>query len=155
MLTETGRVVALDGEAVWVETLRGSACGRCAARSGCGHDLMNRLSAGGSRGIVRARRAAGFVMPLEVHDSVTLALPETSFLKAASVLYLFPLVLTVAGALSADFLLGDAGAGQGLADLLVVLGAASGLAAGLALASLLGRSVGANSAFEPTVTAKH
>ncbi len=155
MLTETGKVVAVDGDAVWVETLRGSACGRCAARSGCGHDLMNRLAAGGSRGIVRARRAAGFVIPLAVHDFVTLALPEKSFLKAASLLYLLPLVLTVVGALSADSLFGDVDAGQGRADLLVVLGAAAGLTAGLALATLLGRRAGANSAFEPTVTAKH
>ena len=39
-IVETGRVVALEGAAVWVETIRSSACGSCAARSGCGHRTL-------------------------------------------------------------------------------------------------------------------
>ncbi|GIR82921.1 MAG: hypothetical protein CM15mP84_06690 [Cellvibrionales bacterium] len=35
-LTETGRVVAIESDAVWVEADRSSACGKCAARAGVG-----------------------------------------------------------------------------------------------------------------------
>ena len=33
-LSETGRVVAVESDAVWVEEDRSSACGKCAARAG-------------------------------------------------------------------------------------------------------------------------
>lgn len=153
MLTENGRVVAIDGDSVWVETLRGSACGSCSARSGCGHDMMNRVAAGSSRGIVRARRSTGFSLPLAVHDSVTLALPESSFLAAASTLYLAPLLSTLAGALTANRLAGSAGLSPAGSDLTALAGAALGLAIGLGLARVLARRAGAGS-FEPKITAK-
>jgi sigma-E factor negative regulatory protein RseC len=41
MLTEQARVVALDAETVWVETIRQSSCGSCSARAGCGHGMLN------------------------------------------------------------------------------------------------------------------
>jgi sigma-E factor negative regulatory protein RseC len=155
MLTEQGRVVAVDGDAVWVETLRSSACGSCSARSGCGHDLLNRVAAGSSRGIVRARRAAGFATPLAVHDSVTLALPERRFLEAATTLYVVPLLCTLAMALGANAVAGAAGLTQGGSDLAVVVGAATGLVGGLALARYLGHQVRGGEGFQPQITAKH
>ena len=46
MLIETGRVVAVEAneEALWVETIRQSTCGSCAANKGCGHGLLNRAN---------------------------------------------------------------------------------------------------------------
>ena len=35
-LSETGRVVAVEPDAVWIEADRSAACGKCAARAGCG-----------------------------------------------------------------------------------------------------------------------
>lgn len=40
MLTETGRVIAIDDDGVWVETLKQSACHQCKARKGCGQKLL-------------------------------------------------------------------------------------------------------------------
>ena len=57
MLIETGRVVALEGNTVWVETLRQSACGSCSARAGCGHGVLNAVAPGASRAVVKARLA--------------------------------------------------------------------------------------------------
>ena len=43
MLLETGRVVAVDADSVWVETIRRTTCGSCAVQKGCGHGLLNQL----------------------------------------------------------------------------------------------------------------
>jgi len=40
MLRESGRVVAIESDAVWVETIRSSLCGSCAAKAGCGQDYL-------------------------------------------------------------------------------------------------------------------
>ena len=52
MLLERGRVVAIEADAVWVETIRRSTCAGCSARSGCGHGVLARAS--GGRGLIRA-----------------------------------------------------------------------------------------------------
>ena len=75
MLTETGRVVAVDADGVWVETIRQSTCGSCAAQKGCGHGLMNRIS-DGHRSLIRAlpgRLSAG---DCQVDDQVRISMPE-------------------------------------------------------------------------------
>lgn len=45
MLQETGRVVAIDEDGLWLETLKKSVCGQCAAKSGCGQQLLAKASA--------------------------------------------------------------------------------------------------------------
>lgn len=40
VLYETGRVVAVDGDGLWLETLKKSTCGQCSARAGCGQQLL-------------------------------------------------------------------------------------------------------------------
>ena len=57
MLTETGRVVAVDGDRLWVETIRKSTCGSCAAQKGCGHGLLNRIS-DNQRGLIPVLRGS-------------------------------------------------------------------------------------------------
>ena len=52
MLVETGRVVAVEEDSLWVETIRQSTCGSCAAQKGCGHGLLNRY-ADGKRGYIQ------------------------------------------------------------------------------------------------------
>lgn len=150
MLTETGRVVAIDGDAVWVETLRQSACGACSARSGCGHGLMNQALPGASRGLVRARPGDGLRGLLAVHDEVELALPEDQFLAAAAATYLVPLAAALGGALLAQHFLG-AGAAS---DAGTALAALVGLAAGfLGLRAFSLRRAGA-AAYMPVITSR-
>lgn len=43
MLSETGRVVAIDKDGLWVETLKTSSCAKCSAQSGCGQNLAAKL----------------------------------------------------------------------------------------------------------------
>lgn len=133
MLTETGRVVALEGGVAWVETLRRDTCGQCAARAGCGHGLLNSTLPGASRALVRARLPDALRGEVQVQDTVQLALSEKSLLRAASLLYLLPLAAALAAALLADQFLVAAGSGQGRADLQVSVAALLGLVAGLML----------------------
>jgi sigma-E factor negative regulatory protein RseC len=90
MLTETGRVLAVEGDGLWVETLRQSTCGACAAQSGCGHGLLNRL---GNRGrntiriLVGEQHSEGYAPG----DEVRFAVPERLVLSGSVIVYLLPL----------------------------------------------------------------
>lgn len=127
MIEETARIVAVEGDAVWVEARRESACGRCALRSGCGHGLLD--GARRSRALhLRLPRPAA--PALEIDDRVVLGIAEGAVLRASARLYGLPVAGLVLGALSGAALGGDPVAG--------VLGGA-GLVAGLALAALLDR----------------
>ncbi len=126
MLTETGRVVAVDADGLWVETIRQSTCGSCVAQKGCGHGLLNRLG-DGRRGYVRVLPGKLAVSDCEVDDQVRIALPEQVILRGSLILYVLPLVTMLAGAA------GMAGAFEHRSDLMAALGAALGLGLGLLL----------------------
>ena len=128
MLIETGRVVAVeaDEEALWVETIRQSTCGSCAANKGCGHGLLNRIS-DGRTGYVRVLSGAVAARQCEVDDQVRISIPEQVILRGSMLVYMLPLVVMMAGAVVADVLWSAAGQGG------TVVGAILGLALGFAL----------------------
>ena len=74
MLVETGRVVAVDPDGVWVETIRQSTCGSCAAQQGCGHSLLNRIS-DGKRSYIRVLSGAQNCEQCRVDDQVRISTP--------------------------------------------------------------------------------
>lgn len=109
MLEEEATVFSVDTEWVWVETLRNSACGRCAARAGCGQPLMARVLGPG-------RSQAHSRLPVALPESgvrppvgarVIIGIPESSFLWLAFMLYLLPVLALLTGALSAHLLTGQ------------------------------------------------
>lgn len=126
MLTESGRVVGLEADGVWVETIRRSTCGTCAAQKGCGHGLLHRISEG-KRGYIRVLPGAHPIDYYKIDDQVLISIPEEVILRGSLVAYVMPLVAMLAGALSAVNGL------SGNEDLLAVGGAAVGLALGFAL----------------------
>ena len=101
MLTETGRVVAIETDTVWVETIRTSTCGRCAARSGCGHGVLARAT--GAKGLIRVRATDALrASDCRIHDEVTIELPESAILQGSALMYLLPLLLGIAGSMLGD-----------------------------------------------------
>jgi sigma-E factor negative regulatory protein RseC len=132
MLTETGRVVAVERDSLWVETIRQSTCGSCAARKGCGHGLLNRMS-DGKYGYIRV--LPGKLLPTDcrVDDQVRFAIPAEVILRGSVIVYVLPLLLLLVGA----------GAGTALAGTLLVktpdLFALGGAVLGLATGALLVR----------------
>ena len=98
-IVETGRVVALEGAAVWVETIRSSACGSCAARSGCGHRTLAGVLTS-NKGLVRARESDSLkAADCSVNDRVEISIPRSTLSVGALMLYGLPLVSGIALAL--------------------------------------------------------
>jgi sigma-E factor negative regulatory protein RseC len=98
MIEESGRVIAVEPGAVWVETQRSSTCSGCSARNGCGQGLMDRLGVRERRGLIRALSDR----QLTVGDSVIVGIRESVLLRGAILVYLFPLIVLFASALVAS-----------------------------------------------------
>lgn len=125
MLIETGTVVAVEPDGLWVETIRQSTCGSCAAQQGCGHGIIQRIS-DGRRSFIRVLPGRVDLAQCAVNDQVRISIPEEVILRGSMVVYLFPLVCMLAGAALA------AGLAVGSQDLMAALGAAGGFALGIA-----------------------
>ncbi|MCB1678646.1 MAG: SoxR reducing system RseC family protein [Halioglobus sp.] len=126
MLIETGRVVAVEDGGVWVETIRQSTCGGCAARAGCGHGMLNRFGEG-RRGYVRVLTGDAGARDCAIGDAVRIGIPEKVILRGSLVVYIVPLLCLLLGAAA------SAALAPGSRDLLTAVGAAAGFALGLVL----------------------
>ena len=129
MLTEAGKVVAVEPGWLWVETIRSSTCGSCAAAKGCGHGIMNRMGEG-SRSYLKVSTANFPEARFRVDDQVTIAIPERLLLDSAMIVYGVPLATTLGCAALAAALLPTP------SDAVTLLGAALGFLAGLSLVRL-------------------
>lgn len=96
MICEKGRVVSVEPEFVWVETIQTSTCSACSAKSACGQSLLNSIFSG-KRHYVRVS-TADFNEPVQIHDQVELAIPEDVMLTGSFWVYLLPLVCLMLGA---------------------------------------------------------
>ena len=94
MLKEQARIVAIDNEAVWVETIQLSTCGSCAAKKGCGQSLL--ASMGAKPNYLRVLLTAGDANDYQLDQSVTIGLPENIVVNTSLLLYLLPLCLMLA-----------------------------------------------------------
>ena len=103
MLTETGTVVAVDDDGLWVQTIRQSTCSRCSARQGCGHRLLNRNGRKHQLRVLLDGRAAS---AYRVDDEVRIAIPEQVVVAGSFVVYIMPLLLILLGAALASQLFG-------------------------------------------------
>jgi len=138
MLKETGRVVAVESNFVWVETIPSSLCGKCAARKGCGQGVLASIT--GHRGLVRALESPSLqASDCSVNDEVEIELPESSVLKGSMLVYLAPLLFAIAAVLLA----------QSFGELAIVGAFVAGLGCGFAAVRLAPRWLGGVEAFEP------
>ncbi len=144
MLTETGRVVGIEADGLWVETVRRSTCGACAAKQGCGHGLLNRLS-DGKRGYLRVLPGDQTVEHYSIDDQVLISIPEEVILRGSFIAYVLPLMATLAGALAAVRWL------PGNEDLVAALGAVGGLALGFSLVRWHGTRHRSDPDFQPVL----
>lgn len=127
MICESGRVVSIENDWVWVETFQTTACQSCSAKAGCGQSVLNSVFSGKRHYVrVAADPARGVV---QLHDTVEIAIPEHAMLRGSFWLYILPLLFLLGGGIVGNHLAG----GQG--DLYPILGAV----AGFGLAALLVR----------------
>lgn len=96
MIEETGRVVAVEEGAVWVETIRQSVCDSCSAKAGCGHGALSKL---GRKAVhLRAETRQSW----SVGDEVVIGVPEEVVVTSSLLAYIMPLVIALAFAIPAD-----------------------------------------------------
>ena len=124
MLTENGRVVAVEPAGLWVETVRKSTCGACSAQKGCGHGILNRMT-DGKRGYIRVLPGEQSIQDYRVDDEVRFSIPEEVILRGSMIAYLVPIVGLLAGATGAAAWLPQ------MQDLAALTGAVCGFLAGL------------------------
>jgi sigma-E factor negative regulatory protein RseC len=142
MLTETGRVVAIERDSLWVETIRKSTCGTCAARKGCGHGLLNSLG-DGSRGYIRVLPGDTGLEGCRIDDEVVISIPEEVILRGSLIAYLLPVACMLAGAIAAVRWL------PGSQDVLAALGCLGGLGLGFGLVRWHGHRHRDDLSFQP------
>lgn len=142
MIEERGRVLSVEQGAVWVETIRRSACTSCQARAGCGQSLLQRLGGGARQGFIRVLddRAC------RVGDDILIGVPDNAVLRGSSLVYIVPLLTLFACALLAQAM----GAGEPL----IILAGFSGLGLGFVAVRWHARRLGADRGFMPRVIDK-
>lgn len=141
MITETGRVIAIDKDHLWVETSSRSACGSCAAEKGCGQSLLARWAAKSAymKVLLDGRDPASF----EVNDEVTVGIPEDVVVKSSLLIYCLPIILLLTGGAAGEYAFGSEAAS--------VLGALLGLVGGGGLVKLYSSSVSRNRRLQPVI----
>lgn len=138
MIEEQATVISVDGDFVWVESIRLSTCNSCSAQKGCGQQAI-------AKGIGQQRQQ--FKVLLNNHslcagDEITIAMPDEAFLKLSLLVYFVPLAGLIVGALVGFGLMGEA--------LSILLGAA-GLAGGLYLLRRLSLRYSHDPDYQPQV----
>ena len=143
MTNPTGRVVSLvdshDGARAIVE-VAAAACPRCAAGKGCGAGVF---AAGSSERQVEAQIPRG--LEVAVGDVVDLTLAPSNVLRAARIVYGYPMAGAIAGAALAW--------GLGFGDAAAAACALLGLFGGLAVGRQRLRDAGCLAEFTPRVEA--
>lgn len=139
MLVETGRVAAIEDDALWVETIQRTTCESCSARHGCGQQVLSRLASGTTKIRVLLRGQSDEVFT--VGQPVEIGIPENVIVKGALISYLLPLLLAVVGGW-----LGHRGG-----DLYAVLGTFGGLFAGGLLVLIYSRLARNNPHLQPVI----
>lgn len=94
MLIETGRIVAIESENLWVETIQRSACGSCQAQKGCGHSMLAKWGVTASRLRVSldGRNPAIF----KLGEQIKIGVPESVIANGSLFVYLVPLLMMLA-----------------------------------------------------------
>ena len=90
MIKETGTVVDIKNNMLWVETTVTSSCNACAAKSNCGTSAIAKAFSDKSV-INEVRNKLG----AKVGDRVEIGIPEESILFGSFYLYLLPLIITI------------------------------------------------------------
>jgi sigma-E factor negative regulatory protein RseC len=93
MILETGRVVAVDPQGLWVETIQRSACGSCQAQKGCGHSAFASLGATASClwVLLEGRDSSQYQIGAEVKIGV----PEDVIVLGSLFVYMVPLIAMI------------------------------------------------------------
>ena len=120
MRIESGQVVSVEVDCLWVQTVQRSTCGSCVAQKGCGQSLLAKWAGRPHylRVLLQGRKASSF----EVGATIDVGIPEDIVALGAMFVYILPLLTLLLGASLGHFLF--------VGELPAVLGAVFGTATG-------------------------
>lgn len=103
MILETGRIVAVEPDGLWVETIRRSTCNSCRAEQGCGQSMMAKLS--GHTSYLRVLLQGRDPTRYQLGEEIQIGVPEDVVATGSLFAYLVPLLimLLVSGAVHWQF----------------------------------------------------
>lgn len=126
MIEQEAKVVTADADHVTISILQQSACGSCAAKSGCGTSVVSRLFPQRQQ-TLRLPNAIG----AKAGNRVMIGLPEAGLQRASLILYGLPLFGLLLGAA-----LGDSVGGS---EPMAIIGGLFGIVIGLGAVGWLSR----------------
>lgn len=126
MIRETGTVVAIEDNGVWVETIQQSACQTCVAEKGCGQRLIAKVT--GNTTAIRVLPGLCNLESIKMNDKVVIGVPEKVVVNGTFLTYFLPLLTMVSAVILVDQVSNN--------DVVAALGAFSGLLFGGALVRL-------------------
>lgn len=120
MIIETGKIVSVEPDGLWVETITKTVCGSCKAEKGCGQSLMAKWAGHSSYiwVLLEGRDPANY----QKGDAIQLGIPEEIVAKGSMVIYMVPLICMLVTTAVADSLFNN--------ELLTVFSAILGLLLG-------------------------
>lgn len=100
-MIESGRVVAIETDALWVETRHKTTCGNCAAQKGCGQSLLQQLYPARSNHlrVLLTGGDAGMEHSYQLGDSVEFSLSDHTIVMGSLLVYLVPIIGLLLGGL--------------------------------------------------------
>ena len=98
MIKETGKVVKIVDDMVWVETTVTSSCNACAAKSNCGTSAI--AKAFSDKSVINEVENT---LAAKLDDTVEIGIPEESVLLGSFYLYLLPLISAILAAIATQF----------------------------------------------------
>ena len=135
MLEQAAKVVAVNGDRIWIETQSRSACSHC-SNTGCGTSVISKLF-----GSKRNRLELHNSLAARPGEQVMIGIPDEVLVRASVWAYLVPIVVML--------LLTAAGARLGMAEGLQVLLALWGLVSGFILVRWITRHGSYRQSFKP------
>lgn len=136
MATEEGIVTAVEPHTAWVKTTQSSACKHCSAKASC-HTENKEMH-------VEAINLAG----AESGDRVVISLETASLMKATFLLYVFPILCMIAGAIIGQILAPTSDSGGSLFSALFAF---AFLAAAVFFVKVQGNCLARKSAYQPKI----
>ncbi len=89
MIEELAQVVSFEGDDIWVETQRKSACGQCSANKGCGTAVLAKVL-GNKRSRVRVLNPNA--TEVSIGDEIIVGIEEQALVRGSLAIYMTPLL---------------------------------------------------------------
>lgn len=122
MIEQQASVIRAEGPDVWVRTEPQTGCHSCEAKAGCGSGLISQFFPARTNQKLRLPQSGSPINPLP-GDRVILGIEESYLQKTSLLLYAFPLLGLLGGAIAGQVLMGT--------ELSSILGGLSGLSLAL------------------------